>query len=129
MLRVSPILQARIQRALLAQLEQIIEQVSCTIWVKTYCRVCGEHVYLEIPKGYQNAVELFYELDDLVEWHHGHTECGGWGFHFRFDEVLELVFPEDHIEPIWPKPDWYPHTESEDVPVRIVEPKFAWSQE
>lgn len=129
MLRVDPILEARLARSMIERLRDIIDRQEMSLWVKTWCRVCGEHILIEMPGDYASAIDLCYELDDLVEWHHGHTECGGWGIHFRFDEMLELVFPEEHLEALWPKPDWYPHFSSEDLPVRIVEPTLCWSNE
>ena len=93
--------------------------------VETWCRICGEHVLLEVPNDYSEAVRHLYSMDDTpLEHAVTHFENGGWGVSWRFDEVLDLLFPEEHLEELFPIPAWW-HEQmgelaSEDEEVSIV---------
>ena len=76
--------------------------------VKTWCRICGVPALLEVLNDYDQAVRHFYALDDTPMVHKGiHTETGGWGVHWRLDEVLACVFPREHVDTLWPMPIWW----------------------
>ena len=78
--------------------------------VRTWCRVCGRPALVGLPTNYKSALEVAYWIDDQVMDHEDHSETGGWGVHWRLDDVLRTIFPAIHLEPIFPAPDWYPHT-------------------
>jgi hypothetical protein len=88
--------------------------------VKTWCRVCGVPALVEVRGVYDNVVRFAYRLDEAVMEHHNHDEQGSWGVHWRLDEVLALVFPNDHREELWPKMPWYTHCKSENQKVVIA---------
>jgi hypothetical protein len=97
--------------------------------VRTWCLICGKPVALTVKRDYREAVEFFYGLDDQPMVHHAgnHEEPnGGWGIHWRLDEVLCAVFPELHIYEIenggelWPMPPYYEHDKSEDRQVEVI---------
>ena len=78
------------------------------IAVKTWCRICGLPVLLEVLTDYDEAVRYFCGLDDHPMVHKSlHAEAGGWGTHWRLDEVLEKVFPLVHTDHIWPIMPWW----------------------
>jgi hypothetical protein len=77
--------------------------------VKTFCRVCGTAMLLSVPRVYQQAVDWAYGVDDSRLDHGAHTEVGGWGLHWRLDDVLAAVFPELHTEELFPMTPWYKH--------------------
>lgn len=94
--------------------------------VKTWCRICGVPALLEVVDDYDQAVRHFYALDDTPMVHKGvHAERGGWGVSWRLDDVLSLVFPDEHLDnELWPMPVWWMHNygdpESEDRDVTIM---------
>jgi hypothetical protein len=96
-----------------------------TLTVQTWCRICGLAAYLEVLTDYEEALTHFYGLDDQPMVHkHMHAEVGGWGVHWRLDEVLASIFVQH--EPIWPKPPWYEHSHAEDEVVKVFsDPKAA----
>jgi hypothetical protein len=101
---------------------QIVPRV---INVKTWCRICGVPVLMEVLNDYDQAIRHFYALDDTRMAHRGvHSEPGGWGVHWRLDDVLSVVFPGDHLNELWPMPPWwqstYGETASEDQGVLIL---------
>lgn len=97
-------------------------KMSQVVAVKTWCRICGLPVLLNIVRDYAAAVRFLYGLDDEIASHYDHEEAGGWGRHWRFDEVLRAAFPvesradDDH----WPAPPWYEHIESMEMEVEVL---------
>lgn len=81
---------------------------------------------MELPSFYEEAVELLWEMDDLIANHLGHQEIGGWAFHFRFDDVLRAAFPFDHVDDLWPTSSWYVQCKSEDRGVIVVDPNMVF---
>jgi hypothetical protein len=77
-------------------------------------------VLVEVKNHYVHALRYAYRLDDAIMEHNGHEESGSWGVHWRLDEVLRLVFPNDHKEDCWPKQPWYEHSASDDQKVIIA---------
>lgn len=78
------------------------------IGVKSWCRICGVPVLLEVINDYDMAVRYFCALDDTPMVHKGvHAEKGGWGVHWRLDDVLSVVFLHEHREEIWPMVPWW----------------------
>lgn len=77
--------------------------------VKTWCRICGAPVLLQVKNNYEHALRYAYRLDDSAIEHNGHAEMGGWGVHWRLDDVLRFIFPKQHTEDLWPMPAWYEH--------------------
>lgn len=92
-----------------------------TFPVKTWCRVCGMPVLVEVKNNYGHALRYAYRLDDAIMEHHGHEERGNWGVHWRLDEVLRLIFPTEHREDVWPTLPWYEHGEMMDQKVIIAD--------
>ena len=91
--------------------------------VRSWCRVCGQPVLVGLPSNYDRAVSVAHWIDDQIMDHDNHTETGGWGVHWRLDDVMRAVFPSLHAEDMFPIPPWYPHsvTPSIELPVlRIV---------
>jgi len=89
--------------------------------VKTWCRKCGLPVLLKVYLDYEKAVDYFYALDDQPMGHRGvHEENGGWGIHWRLDEVLSALFPQ-HTHENWPKPQWYDGDAAEQYNVIVME--------
>lgn len=81
---------------------------SGTVVVKSWCRICGIPVLLEVLEEYEDAVRHFNALDDTPMSHKNqHAERGGWGVHWRLDDVLATVFPILHTDAIWPKSIWW----------------------
>jgi hypothetical protein len=91
-----------------------------TFPVKTWCRVCGTPALIEVKGTYEQALRYAYRLDEAVMIHQNHDETGGWGVHWRLDEVLHLVYPQDHTEDLWPVPPWYKSRAAEDQLVVIA---------
>jgi len=90
--------------------------------VKTWCRKCGLPVLLNVVRDYNLVVRHFYELDDQPMSHKNlHRENGGWGIHWRLDEVLATLFPREHAEDCWPKPAWYEGDESEGFNILVLD--------
>ena len=90
--------------------------------VKTWCRVCGMPVLVNVICDYDYAVKHLSALDDQPMVHKNiHAEVGGWGVHWRLDEVMRVVFPREHDYEIWPKAPWYTHAEAEDLPVQVLD--------
>ena len=94
------------------------------VGVKTWCRICSLPVLLEVLTDYGDAVRHFHALDDSPMAHKNqHAEVGGWGVHWRLDEVLAKVFPIEHQEQMWPLRLWWqekhgtPLSEDEEVVV------------
>jgi hypothetical protein len=85
------------------------------IVVCTWCRVCGREAKVELPPGYEPAVDVAYWLDDQDIDHDIHSERGGWGVHWRLDEALQLAFPHEHEIELFPTPIWYPHVRDTDL--------------
>jgi len=69
--------------------------------------MCGKAARVEVPRDYGWAVEVMHWLDDRPLTHEWHSENGGWGVHWRLDEILGLVFPSQHIDDLFPVPKWY----------------------
>jgi hypothetical protein len=93
--------------------------------VKTFCRICSLPVLVEVLTDYEDAVRHFNVLDDTPMAHKGqHAEVGGWGVHWRLDEVLGAVFPREHHDEIWPLRVWWQERHgqplNEDEPVVIL---------
>lgn len=89
--------------------------------IKTWCRKCGLPVLLNVYKDYEYAKRHFYALDDQPMVHKNvHAEIGGWGVHWRLDDVLTVLFPE-HKDMCWPKPSWYEYSESEDYNILVLD--------
>lgn len=81
--------------------------------VQSWCRICGFPVLLEVLTDYDLALAHFHALDDQPMAHKRvHAEVGGWGVHWRLDDVLSAVFPTLHEE-AWPRPVWYEHNEAD----------------
>lgn len=102
-----------------ARLESIVrKRARCLepeiIPVKSWCRICGVPVLLEVLSDYDMAVRHFYALDDTPMVHKGvHAEKGGWGITWRLDDVLSVVFPQEHREELWPMVPWWSHQNGE----------------
>lgn len=113
-----------------ARLESIVNKRRRTLEpeivpVKSWCRICGVPVLLEVLNDYDMAVRHFYALDDTPMVHKGvHAETGGWGITWRLDHVLSVVFPRQHTEDLWPMVPWWDHQhgepESEDQGVLVM---------
>ena len=88
--------------------------------VKTWCRVCGTPALIQIQGSYEMALRYAYRLDEAAMVHQNHQEAGGWGIHWRLDEVLHLIFPQDHVEDLWAPPPWYTNRAAEDQLVVIA---------
>jgi hypothetical protein len=98
--------------------------------VQTWCRMCGVPVLMQVTLDYDYALRNFYVLDDRPMTHKTiHAERGGWGVHWRLDEVLATVFPSKHLEVCWPRPAWYEHNMGEDHAISVVNPKDLQSVE
>lgn len=90
--------------------------------VRSWCRVCGLPAMLEMINDYEQAKRSFYSLDDQPMAHRKfHAERGGWGVHWRLDEVLATLFP--HEEHCWPTPPWYTYEASMEHPVSVLHTK------
>jgi len=114
-------------RSLSAELRErtiakLLAEVPATGIVKTWCRVCGMPALLtNLYLDYDLALRHFYALDDTPMAHKGvHAEVGGWGVHWRLDEVMATLFPGQHREECWPKPPWYEYHEAEDQAVLVL---------
>jgi hypothetical protein len=99
-----------------------VEYEEESIAVKTWCRICSLPVLVEVLTDYSDAVRHFHALDDTPMSHKNqHAEVGGWGIHWRLDEVLAKVFPTEHLEEMWPLRTWWqdnhgtPVSEDEEV--------------
>jgi hypothetical protein len=63
-----------------------------------------------------------------------HAEVGGWGIHWRLDEVLARVFPTQHLEEMWPLRTWWqdnhgvPMSEDEEVMLLNIEDIQAYRE-
>ncbi len=89
--------------------------------VLSWCRVCGLPVLLEVMNDYNYAKQNFYAMDDHPMAHKNvHAERGGWGVHWRFDDVLWAVFGNRHREECWPAAAWYQQTESMELAVQVL---------
>lgn len=96
--------------------------------IRTWCRKCGGHVIIDLGQlGYQSALNKMRQIDTTPMEHEGffHTELGGWGILWRFDDVLELAYPKEYYAdisaPHWPRPGGYPfHETSEAKAVEFV---------
>lgn len=96
--------------------------------IRTWCRKCGGSAVIELGQlPYREAVKRLFVLDDTPFEHEGafHTELGGWGIRWRFDEILRVAFPResaiDRALPYWPLPAGYPcHAEAERRVVMLV---------
>lgn len=70
---------------------------------------------------YEYAVRHLSALDDQPMVHREmHAETGGWGVHWRLDDVLRVVFPNEHDYEIWPKPSYYKYSQAESMPVELL---------
>lgn len=97
-----------------------------SVAVKTWCRVCGQPVLVNVVCDYDYAERHFSALDDAPMVHRNtHAEVGGWGVHWRLDDVLRIVFPSLHNYEIWPKPAWYEHSRAEGMPVELLGNEYA----
>lgn len=96
--------------------------------VRGWCRKCGGAAIISFGTlTYSQALEGLRTLDRTPFEHEGyfHTELGGWGIRWRFDEMLRAAFPADYARdpgaPHWPRPDAYPvHEAAEQRPVTVV---------
>lgn len=103
-----------------------------SVAVKTWCRICSLPVMIEVLTDYGDAVRHFHALDDTPMAHKNqHAEVGGWGVHWRLDEVLAKVFPTEHREEMFPLRTWwqdnYGTPNSEDEEVVILSPEDVTS--
>lgn len=91
--------------------------------VRTWCRVCGDSTLVGVPTDYERAVEAVHWIDDQVMDHGAHGSAGGWGIHWRLDDVLKAAFPTTHWEELFPVPKWYPHrVDTMELPVlRVIQ--------
>jgi len=97
-------------------------QAPTSVGVKTWCRVCGLPVLVNVVLEYDYAVRHFFALDDQPMVHRQlHAEVGGWGVHWRLDDVLRVVFPRQHEHDNWIKTDWYKHDQAEELPVEVLD--------
>jgi len=83
-----------------------------TVAIRTWCRICGKPAVVEIPCDYAWALEVVHWIDDQPQDHEGHYENGGWGVHWRLDDVMREVFPAEHWDDLFPLPSWYPHSDA-----------------
>ena len=106
-------------------------RLSQSLPVKTWCRICGLPVLINIIHDFESAVRFLYGLDDQIANHVDHEESGGWGVHWRFDEVLEVAFPNAFETglPYWPAPPWYEHDKAMDQNVIVLTQEQAQSFE
>src|SRR5690606_25886777 len=89
--------------------------------VLTWCRICGMPALLEVVRDYEYAKQNFMVLDDQPQVHKNiHAERGGWGWHWRLDDVLTAVFGDEHQEPCWIPPPWYEYNEAMDLQVQVL---------
>lgn len=88
--------------------------------VLTWCCVCGVPVALGVEPYYKFALHEFIMLDRTKRHHRHHAEDGGWGIHWRLDEVLEVAFPQQHMLPRFPRPPWYEHSQALEFEVRVM---------
>ena len=98
------------------------------IAVKSWCRICGVPVLLQLVDDYERAVRYFHALDDTPMVHKGvHAEQGGWGVSWRLDDVLSVVFLREHMEEHWPMLPWWENTygepEGEDQAILVLSPE------
>lgn len=93
-----------------------------SVRVKTWCRICNAPVELEVPTNFDKAHRMLYGLDDLEMNCRKHRENGGWGWHWRFDDVLAAVFGRRETDlPYWPLPPWYEHYDELEPSVEVLE--------
>lgn len=90
-----------------------------SIQIKTWCRICGMPVLLELLPDYEAAVEACAEIDATPMRHERHEEYGGWGVHWRLDEVLAVVFPQHENDIFFMPPD-YNHMSALDCHVQVL---------
>lgn len=90
------------------------------IAIRSWCRICGKPVLLKISADYERAVIMAHRLDDSAMDHEDHAEVGGWGVHWRLDDVLHTAFPNRHWDELFPVPAWYPFRIDMDLPVRRI---------
>lgn len=90
--------------------------------VLSWCRICGMPVLLEVVQDYEYAKHYFHKLDDTPMAHKNlHAAPGGWGVHWRLDEVLNAAFGRS--EQNWPTPPWYEHERSLNHEVQVMSTK------
>lgn len=104
----------------LGRMRRIYRMRHQTFPVKTWCKVCGTPALIEVRGNYEQALRYAYRLDEAVMVHQNHEEKGGWGVHWRLDEVLYLVFPNEHTDDVFPTYPWYQHRAAEDQKVVIA---------
>ena len=90
------------------------------IMVRSFCRVCGRPALVGLPSSYDMALRVVYWIDDQVMDHEEHTEAGGWGWHWRLDDVLRAAFPSLHLEDVFPMPNWYPYPVSASIELPVL---------
>jgi hypothetical protein len=88
--------------------------------VRTWCRVCGQSSLVGVPLDYDRAVDVVHWIDDQIMDHEDHSEAGGWGVHWRLDDVLLAVFPGRHQETFFPIPPWYPHRRDPGIELSVL---------
>src|SRR5581483_707546 len=64
---------------------------STAIHVRTWCRLCGSPAVIQLTTDYPRAVRYLEQMNDQAMVHAGGgcVSVGGWGVHWRLDEVLE----------------------------------------
>lgn len=98
-----------------------LRTLNTKIPVLSWCRKCGLPALMEVVNDYEFAKRHFHMIDDQPMAHKNiHAERGGWGLHWRLDDVLRVVFPGQHQEDCWPKPPWYEYNESEGLVVQTL---------
>lgn len=87
--------------------------------VLSWCRICGMSVLLEVVRDYDYSLRHFNVIDDTAMAHKRvHAESGGWGIHWRLDEVMEAVFGRNNLH--WPTPGWYEHGQAMENQVQVL---------
>lgn len=96
------------------------------IQVRTWCLICGHAALLELSPVYHLARQTLLSLHKQPMFHAGgnHKEEGGWGVHWRFDEVLAVAFKDEYQKdptaPFWPKAEWSVFSHVLEKPVERV---------
>ena len=108
-----------------------------SITARSWCRCCGAPIV--IPVGfvlYEQAKRKLSLLSDRkMECKGGHEDEGGWGWRWRFDDVLALVFRDEYREdrqrkPFWPMPPGQKFQEAaERRPVEFIEAEYSYDDD
>jgi hypothetical protein len=95
-------------------------EATASIMIRTLCRVCEKPALVRLSSDYETAVVDAHWIDDRVMEHEGHKESGGWGFHWRLDDVLRTAFPTTHWEELFPMPAWYRYRSTSPVELTVL---------